>query len=266
MPAGSSNTILIVDDDRVNGRILANLVSRESAVILETSGARALDLCQNRNDISLILLDISMPEMDGYQVLDALRNDKRTAAIPVIFVTAMTTAEEEVRGLTQGAVDFIRKPIHPAVLVARIRIHLRIHSDNHDSRAVEKEVASRAVGGLPPRKLAIVKEFIEENLPFEISIDSLAKRINLSVPYFSNSFKNATGMSPYQYIIAQRLERAKNLLLQSSRPISEVAVEAGFADQSHLTRLMRKLTGMTPGMIRDELAVERNGKVTVAAL
>lgn len=131
-------SILIVDDQRTNLAVLEAILGPLQATIRTAlSGAEALRLA-GESETDLILLDIMMPEMDGHQVLQALRNNPATAQIPVIFVTAMDNAEEEERGLREGAVDFIHKPYHPAVLLTRVRQQLEL-KNTRDLLAAQKK-------------------------------------------------------------------------------------------------------------------------------
>ncbi|MFF0484926.1 helix-turn-helix domain-containing protein [Streptomyces sp. NPDC004435] len=113
-------------------------------------------------------------------------------------------------------------------------------------------VARREVrgGGLPPRRLAEVLDYIHTRLSSRVGLDDLAAVAGVSASHFTRAFKTATGVSPHQYVTQVRLERARQALLRTSRPIAEIAVEHGFADQSHMTRTMRRHTGTTPGMLR----------------
>lgn len=117
-------TVLIVDDDRINRTALATLLQPECNLLLAKSGASALQRLEEA-DVSLVLLDISMPDMDGYEVLSRIRADKRTADISVIFITGQTQEVDEERGLLLGADDYVSKPIRPAIVRARVRAHLR---------------------------------------------------------------------------------------------------------------------------------------------
>ncbi|MEJ1979008.1 MAG: diguanylate cyclase [Acetobacteraceae bacterium] len=119
-------TVLIVDDDRVNRTMLAELLQEDCRVILAKDGASALRRVCEEPDISLILLDVSMPEMDGYEVLRRLRAQKQTADTAVIFITAQTDLLAEERGLSLGAVDYVFKPIRPSIVRVRIRNHLKL--------------------------------------------------------------------------------------------------------------------------------------------
>ncbi len=119
-------TILVVDDVPENLAILGELLQDQYRVRIANSGVRALTAAASQPPPDLILLDIMMPGMDGYAVISELRRNAQTRDIPVIFVTAMDTAEDEERGLGLGAVDYITKPIKPAIALARIRTHIAL--------------------------------------------------------------------------------------------------------------------------------------------
>lgn len=118
-------SILIVDDDRINRAALAELLQDECRLLLAKDGPSALRRMLEE-DISLVLLDISMPGMDGYEVLRQIKADSRTTDIGVIFITGQTEEADEERGLLLGAADYVSKPIRPAIVRARIRAHLRL--------------------------------------------------------------------------------------------------------------------------------------------
>ena len=118
-------SILVIDDTPGNLSLLNQLLREHYRVKLANSGPRGLELAAMAPP-DLILLDIMMPDMDGYQVFQRLQSDPATRRIPVIFLTAKVGAEDEERGLAMGAVDFIHKPIAPSVVLARVRTHLQI--------------------------------------------------------------------------------------------------------------------------------------------
>ncbi|MEO5349063.1 MAG: hybrid sensor histidine kinase/response regulator [Magnetococcus sp. YQC-3] len=118
--------ILIVDDEPTNLDILVHLLQEEYRVVVAKNGQQALQRAHATPHPDLILLDIMMPGMDGFEVCQQLQAEKATAAIPVIFITGQVSFQDETRALALGAVDFIRKPFNPAVTSARIRTHLAI--------------------------------------------------------------------------------------------------------------------------------------------
>ena len=117
--------LLLVDDQPINIQVLYQIFSPDYRVLMATSGAKALALCQ-QDPPDLVLLDVMMPEMDGHEVCRRLKTDEATRNIPVIFVTAHNDAAEETRGLEVGAVDFIAKPVNPAVVRARVKTHITL--------------------------------------------------------------------------------------------------------------------------------------------
>jgi putative two-component system response regulator len=118
------STILIVDDTPQNLMVLGELLQPLYRVRAANSGERALRMVRTAPRPDLVLLDVMMPEIDGHDVLRRLREDPSTRDIPVLFVTAMDAVEDEERGLALGAVDYITKPIKPAIVLARVRAHL----------------------------------------------------------------------------------------------------------------------------------------------
>ncbi len=118
--------VLIVDDQPANIHALARLLKEDYHVLAAAKGAKALELASGNMPPDLILLDIMMPEMDGYEVCRRLRNDPATKNIPIIFVTAKGDSEEEAKGLDLGAVDYIAKPYNNTVVKARVRTHVQL--------------------------------------------------------------------------------------------------------------------------------------------
>jgi putative two-component system response regulator len=119
-------TVLIVDDTPENLSILGELLQPAYRVRAANSGRRALQIARSHPAPDLILLDVMMPDMDGYEVLAELRAAPATRLIPVIFVTAMDGTEDEEHGLDCGAVDYITKPLRPAIVLARVRTQLEL--------------------------------------------------------------------------------------------------------------------------------------------
>ena len=126
MDSTSVTRILIVDDTPANIELLLGALEDDYELSFATSGRQALALLQTTELPDLILLDVMMPEMDGYEVNGILKQDPRTRHIPVIFITAKTDIMSETRALTDGAVDFIHKPINTDVLRARVRVHVML--------------------------------------------------------------------------------------------------------------------------------------------
>ncbi|MCZ2290484.1 MAG: response regulator [Burkholderiales bacterium] len=142
----SKPTVLVVDDEPLNVAVLSELLSPQYRVLGARSGPDALELLHSER-LDLVLLDVMMPDMDGYAVLAALRGHARGAALPVIFVTALGAEADEERGLLLGAADYVTKPIKPAVVLARVRAQLELRAARErlqdQNEWLEREVRRR---------------------------------------------------------------------------------------------------------------------------
>ena len=121
-----TQTILIADDEPANISLLNEVLKADYRIMVAKDGRKALLAAQSIPSPDLILLDIVMPELDGYEVLKRLKADGETRNIPVIFVTSKGKDEDETKGLEMGAVDYIHKPFNPTVVKARVRAHLEL--------------------------------------------------------------------------------------------------------------------------------------------
>ena len=140
-------TILVVDDTPDNLSLMTGLLKDDYKVKAATNGDKALKISQSDAPPDLILLDIMMPEMDGYEVCRRLKADAATREIPVIFLTAKTGVDDEKLGLELGAVDYITKPISPPIVLARVKNHLALKASadflRDKAEFLEAEVAKR---------------------------------------------------------------------------------------------------------------------------
>ncbi len=146
-------SILVVDDSSQNIELWHELLNQDYKVRAALNGERALKLLENPDKPDLILLDIMMPGMSGYEVCEHLKRDPTTKNIPVIFVTAKSQSTDEVKGFELGAVDYVTKPIQPVVVMQRIRTHLALYDQSIE---LEKQVRQRT-NELQQSRLQIVQ-------------------------------------------------------------------------------------------------------------
>ncbi|MBX3172523.1 MAG: fused response regulator/phosphatase [Candidatus Eremiobacteraeota bacterium] len=168
--------VLIVDDTPENIRVLMAHLKGSCDVLAATSGSKALDFARALPRPDLILLDVMMPGMDGYEVLATLRQEAATAAIPVIFVTGLNDVGDEERGLKLGAVDYITKPFHGELVRARVhnQLELKRHRDY-----LEEEVARRT-------EALLVAERVQQRLEGELDVASRLQQSMLPARLFAD--------------------------------------------------------------------------------
>ncbi len=149
--------VLVVDDTPLNLTLLTRILEKDYTVRPASSGQDALDSAF-ANPPDLVLLDIMMPEMDGFEVCERLKDDPATTHIPVIFITAKNEVEDEERGFSLGAADFIHKPISPPIVASRVKTHLKIKFMQdyllYENSLLQKDVKQQSV------ELEHIREFI----------------------------------------------------------------------------------------------------------
>lgn len=170
-------SILVVDDTPDNLSLMSSLLKDDYQVKVAPSGERALRIAQSDKPPDLILLDVMMPEMDGYEVCRRLKEDERTRDIPVVFLTAKSEVDDEARGFALGAVDYITKPISPPIVLARVRTQLALkrvsdflRDQNHFletevQRRTEELVATRLAHQMVDRDLKLALRLQRSMLP-----------------------------------------------------------------------------------------------------
>lgn len=171
MPSACPPTILVVDDLPENLTVLSDLLMTNYQVRIANSGQKALRIINQPTYPDLILLDVMMPDIDGYQVFEKLRADPATRNIPVIFVTAMNSVEAELHALDVGAVDFITKPIVPPIVLARVRTQLEL-----------KQARDRLSDQNTWLEVEIARRMAENEITQEVSIRALAHLAEIRDP------------------------------------------------------------------------------------
>lgn len=151
--------ILIVDDERYNIHVLVNILKADYRTIIAKNGEEALKRAYAAPAPDLILLDIMMPGIDGYEVCKQLKTDPQTKEIPVIFVTAMSEIKDETRGLELGAIDYLTKPINPSIVLARVKNHLALQAARKE---IERQKQQLEVQNAELRETARLREDVEQ--------------------------------------------------------------------------------------------------------
>ena len=164
--------ILVIDDEEIYIHAIVGQLAQTYKVIIALNGREGLKIAQSNPPPDLILLDVMMPDMGGFEVCRQLKKDPHTKDIPVIFLTAMTQAEDEQKGLELGAVDYITKPISPPIMVTRIKTHLQLKKANdllkYQNEILEQTVQERT------QQLSLMNQSLSRFVPNEF-LDFLQK-------------------------------------------------------------------------------------------
>lgn len=253
--------ILIVDDSTFEQRLLADLLSDQPYRISAAfNGLQGYQLAvANRPD--LILLDVRMPNMDGYTACRLLKANPETHDIPVIFLSGATADDERIMGLQIGGVDFVSKPFTPGELTARIQVHLNL------ARRTRPAAEPVAEAPLPPAAEALAdqdavtvtaaKRLIQDNLATLPSLTEIARSVGTYREKLSQIFREQTGMTVFAFIREERLLRGGELLRQSEIEVQDIAFLVGFNNAGNFATAFRERMGTTPSAYRQAALQKR---------
>jgi YesN/AraC family two-component response regulator len=236
-PSGA-RTILVVDDDPDTLALHARLIRQqlpECRIVQARNGREALALMEQTRP-NLVLLDLMMPELDGFGVLEAMRGREATRDVPVVVLTAQMLAEEDIARLNAGVAAILGKGLFSSdEILGHIQAAL---ARQRKLGAAMQQVVRRAV--------AIIHAHYAE----PITRDQLAAQLGVSGDHLTASFRQEMGITPIAYINRYRISRARVLLEQSSRSITDVALSVGFTDSANFSRAFHREAGMTPNAYR----------------
>jgi sigma-B regulation protein RsbU (phosphoserine phosphatase) len=177
---GRNNTVLVVDDSPENIDLLGDVLKHDYKVKIALTGEKALKIAGSENPPDIILLDIMMPAMDGYEVCRRLKSNDKTQNIPVIFVTSMSEVEDETKGLEAGAIDYITKPISPAIVKARVKNHLELKDAReylkNENEILELRVEERTREVLDLQRVEFELRSAQEKVENELNIAAQIQR------------------------------------------------------------------------------------------
>ncbi|QHU99423.1 response regulator transcription factor [Synechocystis sp. CACIAM 05] len=231
--------VLIVEDERLVAQHIAQLLKSDGYEIcaIASDGATALKkIAEFYPD--LVLLDIRIKgEIDGIEVAERI---KSLYSIPIVYLTAFSDGETLERAQKTNPQGYVIKPFRREQLLSTVAIAIANHQQQ---RKPEEDTLSTSTGHY---RLQPTLDYIEEHLDQGITVEFLAGAIGMSTAYFCRFFQKEMGCSPYQFIIQQRVERAKAILLERELSISEVALRCGFSSHSQLNHHFRNLLGITP--------------------
>ncbi|MEC5145032.1 substrate-binding domain-containing protein [Chitinophaga sp. 212800010-3] len=249
----SGNTILVVEDNDDLRAFLANRLSIHFAVITAKNGTEGIRMTFEEMP-DLIISDIMMPQTDGLQMAQILKSDIRTSHIPIILLTAKTTDEHKVVGLKTNVDAYITKPFNSEVLEETIKnlLENRQRMKTHIAADIPKEALPQA-NKSEKAFLANFNAIIEKHLSNEnFSIQDLCDEMGLSKIQLYRKTKPLLDVSITEYILLQRVQKAKYLIQHQDLSFAEIAYETGFSTPSYFSTSFKKITGMTPKAYKEK--------------
>ncbi|MEM9265428.1 MAG: response regulator [Cyanobacteria bacterium P01_F01_bin.13] len=250
-------TILVIEDEAQTREIFLRCLKFEKFEgIGAENGSKGLRLAkQHRPD--LVVCDIMMPDMDGYEVLTCLRENSATASIPFIFLTAKVEMSDLRHGMTLGADDYLTKPCTVENFLDAIAARLKRQEDlkrglqGASGQQPDDAITTETIFPDCPR-LRAVFEFIEANYQQSINLTDVAQAAGYSPAYLTNLSQSQTGRTIKAWIIERRMAQARQLLANTAKSIKQIADSIGYADAGYFTRQFRKLHGVTPQVWRSQ--------------
>ncbi|WP_205513588.1 hybrid sensor histidine kinase/response regulator transcription factor [Longitalea arenae] len=201
------------------------------------------------NHPQLIVSDISMPEMDGIELINKIKADKRTSHIPVILLTAMTGQQQQLEGLETGANDYITKPFNFEVLNAKIKnlLHLKNTMQSTYSKQIKLTAPEPVIESANEKLLTEIASYLESNLTNpQLSVENLSKQFGMSRSTLYTKLLELTGQTPVEYIRSFRLEKAAALMEKSNMTISEISYQVGFTTSNYFAKSFKSKYNMLP--------------------
>lgn len=251
--------ILVVEDNEELRHFLRNSLKNNYRVEEAENGLIGWEKIE-RLMPDFIIADLRMPEMDGLQLLDKIKEDKRTSHIPVILLTAVTDMESKLAGMKAGADDYITKPFSSAFLHARIENLMNQRSQLQQFYRSQM-LSPRPDFSLPPLEISSQEELFMQKLiklmndnldNFELNIDFLASELGMSRTVFFNKLKSLTGFSPVEFVREIRFERAAEYIRNTQYTVSEISYRVGIEDPRYFSRCFKQKFGTTPSEYRQK--------------
>lgn len=242
-----TNSILIIDDNEDILEFLTEVLGGDYELHLVTNGLAALEVLENTM-VNLIISDVMMPGIDGFQLVSQIKANLQYCHIPVILLTAKNTYSAHIEGLEVGADAYIKKPFSPELLQFQIsnlltnRSKIKAHFSSLPDKA-----SLMLLSGKDEQFMKKIEEYIQRNIRDQrLDIDKLADHMNMSRPTFYRKIKSISDLSPKELIDLTRLNKAAALMAQNEYSLSEVSRLVGHSSQSFFCRKFHKHFKVSP--------------------
>ena len=245
-------TILITEDDDEVRCFLERELSPHFKTRTAANGKDALRVLEE-DEISLVVSDVMMPEMNGFELCRMIKSQLPFSHIPVILLTALTDERQRIFGITGGADDYIQKPFHTDYVKIKI-IHLLQERQKLRERLLEKLRDNKLLLSEPEKVESIddafLRKFAEQIEAVyadpEYNVEKLSETLGLSRGHLHRKIKELTGTAPVEFLRTYRLNKATQLLRQNAYTVSEVAYRTGFSSPAYFSKCFKAVYGVTP--------------------
>jgi len=248
-------TILIVEDNQDMRHFLSGIFSRDYSVETAEDGAQAEQIIRTKQ-IDLVITDLMMPNVDGLELTQFIKQNPETDHIPVILLTAKAAIESRLQALQFGADDYMTKPFEPEYIRARVQNILKQRTQLEQSyrqrlMRLEPQKGEDNVPGdaFLAKLLDVMEKQMDNNT---LTVDELVEEMGMGRTVFFNKLKNMTGMSPVEFIREMRIKRAAQLLEDRKYNITEVTYMVGMNDSRYFSKCFKNTYGVTPSEYRKQ--------------
>jgi DNA-binding response OmpR family regulator len=256
MPTGVARILIVDDEPGSVGLLLAYLGRQDVDPMVALDALDALAKA-DAGLPDLILLDVSMPGIDGFETCRRLKAARRTASIPVIFLSAKSSTEDKLEGFAAGGVDYIGKPFSEDEVVARVLVHLAVR---RRLQQLEAMATTRALERLPNQGRLDAADFfdracaiLEQRLVEPPGLQDLARQVGTNERRLNALFKQRVGLTVFDYLLELRLGQARRLLEASTQQVQQIADSVGYRNAGDFTRAFTRRFGASPRQYRQQM-------------
>ncbi|MBN8786497.1 MAG: response regulator [Terrimonas sp.] len=241
-------SILLIDDDEEILDFLKDELQEKYSIHTAVNGISAMEMLKHET-VQLIVSDVMMPQMDGFELCRLIKTNIDHCHIPVILLTARNTLQSKIEGLEIGADAYIEKPFSPAHLQAQIasllnnRSRVKEYFANSPLAHINSIAHSKSDEAFLEQLHSIILQYLEDTM---LDVEKLAAAMNMSRPTLYRKIKGISNLTPHELINITRLKKAAELLAEGRYRIAEIADMAGFQSQNNFGRNFLKQFGMTP--------------------
>lgn len=246
--------VLLADDQQDVRKYISNKLSSDYRVVEAKDGKEGLAMAKELMP-DIVISDVMMPEMDGFELCALLKTDNVTSHIPVILLTARAEETDKISGLETGADAYLIKPFNADEL--RIRVHNLIEIRNKmRAKFSDKLIVKPSEIAVTPRDRAFMQELLavaERHLDDDVfSVERLAQEVHMSTSQINRKLKALINQSAQQFIRSVRMQRAMELLKNDAATVAEVAYEVGFSDPGYFAKVFKAHFGLQPSEVKGE--------------